>query len=181
MKLTPEYILEQFNNSGKRHLIITGWRRKGKTTLFNKITALISKDGKTLPGLTSYMVPQINVLLRNNLTGQEGIVGIHCPEKAEIGKNMIAYSDGFYSVGIPALKDIMQNGGEWFSMDEIGFLESNELAFQKMLLKAMEEKHLIAVVRKTEKGKVPFIDCLLSREDVYILDLDQYDTTEYWD
>ena len=94
MKLTPEYIIEQFYTSGKKHLIITGWRGKGKTTLFNKIVNILA-EGKTLPGLTSYMIPKHSVMLRDNISQKEAAVGIYCPEKAEIGKNMIPYSDGY--------------------------------------------------------------------------------------
>ncbi|MBE6887824.1 MAG: hypothetical protein E7484_05335 [Ruminococcaceae bacterium] len=180
MKLTAEYILGQFNNSGKKHLIITGWRGKGKTTLFSKIVNIIA-DGKILPGLTSGMVPKQGVMLRDNISGKEAAIGIYCPEKAEIGKNMIPYSDGFYVVGIPAMEYALKCESKWFSMDEIGFLESSEKEFQNAVLKTMEEKHLVAVIRKMEKGKVPFVDDILSREDVYILDLDDYDTSEYWD
>ena len=180
MKLTPEYIIEQFNSSGKRHLLITGWRGKGKTTLFSKIVNIIA-DGGTLPGLTSYMVPKTSVMLRDNITGKEAPVGIYCPEKAQIGKNMIPYSDGFYVVGIPAMEAAAESEGKWFSMDEIGFLESSEKEFQQALLLAMEAKQLIAVIRKMDKGKVPFADNILGRDDVCILDLDDYDTAEYWD
>lgn len=179
MKLTPEYIIQQFSNSGKKHLIITGWRGKGKTTLFNKIVNIIA-DGKNLPGLTSYMVPKQSVMLRDNISGKEGAVGIYCPEKAEIGKNMIPYSDGFYVVGIPAMEYALQCDSTWFSMDEIGFLESSEKEFQSALLGAMASKQLVAVIRKMDKGKVPFADDILSRDDVFILDLDDYDTSEYW-
>ena len=180
MKLTAEYILGQFNNSGKRHLVITGWRGKGKTTLFNKIVNIIA-DGRTLPGLTSYMVPKQSVMLRDNINGSEAAVGIYCPEKAEIGKNMIPYSDGFYTVGIPALEYALKSDSSWVSMDEIGFLESSEKEFQSVLLETMETKHLAAVIRKMEKGKVPFVDNILSRDDIFVLDLDEYDTSEYWD
>ncbi|MBQ7816851.1 MAG: hypothetical protein IJ339_05825, partial [Oscillospiraceae bacterium] len=101
--------------------------------------------------------------------------------KAEIGKNMIPHSDGFYTVGIPALEAVAGSDEEWFAIDEIGFLESSEKEFQNAVLKTMEAKQLVAVIRKMEKGKVPFVDDILSRKDVYILDLDQYDTSEYWD
>ena len=75
----------------------------------------------------------------------------------------------------------LQDESKWFSMDEIGFLESSEKEFQNAVLKTMEAKQLVAVIRKMEKGKVPFVDDILSRKDVYILDLDKYDTSEYWD
>ena len=179
MKLTAENILLQYRQSGKRHLIVTGWRGKGKTTLLKRIVKEISKD--ILPGLTSYMVQKTGVMLRDNITGKEGAIGIYCPEKAEIGKNMIPYSDGFYTVGIPAMEYAADSQSEWVFMDEIGFLESRETEFQQSLLKVMEQKKLVAAVRKEAKGRVPFIDTILSRNDVFIIDLDDYDSSNYWE
>jgi hypothetical protein len=45
----------------------------------------------------------------------------------------------------------------------------------------MESRNLIAVVRKTEKGAVPFIDKILSSEDVFVIDLDEFDNVDYWE
>ena len=176
MKLTVEYFWKQYTDSGKKHLFITGWRGKGKTTLFNRLIAKIASDGEALPGLFSVYIPKTGVMLRNNITKDEAAVGIYCPQKAEIGKNMIPHSDGFYTVGIPAVTAAVQSGSKWFTMDEIGFLESNEKQF-----KLMESQKLIAVVRKTEKGAVPFIDEILSRKDAFVIDLDDYDNDDYWD
>ena len=181
MKLTAEIFWEQYNLSGKKHLLITGWREKGKTTLFNKLVKIISSDNKTLPGLYSVYIPKEGVMLSDNTTKAKAAVGIYCPEKAEIGKNMIPHSDGFYSVGIPALVAAAGSDGEWFSMDEIGFLESNEKQFQQNLLKTMESKKLIAVVRKLEKGIVPFIDRILEDDNAFVIDLDDFDNADYWD
>ena len=179
--MTAEKFWEQYIQSGKKHLLITGWRGKGKTTLFNKLIKIISPIEETLPGLYSVYIPKQGVMLRNNITKAEAAVGIYCPEKAEIGKNMIPYADGFFTVGIPALKAAENNDSEWFTMDEIGFLESNEEQFQQALLKTMESKKLVAVVRKTEKGTVPFIDKILSCNDAFVIDLDDFENDEYWD
>lgn len=181
MKLTPQKVIELYTASGKKHLFITGLRQVGKSTLFNKITPLLSVQGGILPGLTSYMIPQKAVMLKDNLTGREGAVGIHCPEKATIGRTMIPHSDGFFAVGIPALKEAMQSDSRWVSVDEIGFLESGEVEFQQQFFTLMEHKNVIAVIRKTYKGQVPFIDRLMERQDVFVLDLDNFDKTEYWD
>ena len=180
MKFTPELFLQQYTKSGKKHLLITGDRGKGKSTLFNKIIKLID-NGETLPGLTSVYIPKTGVMLKDIITGTEAAVGIYCPEKAEIGKNMIPHSDGFFTVGIPTLESVQKSKTEWFTIDEIGFLESNEIQFQQTLLKTMESKKMLAVVRKTQKCAVPFIDETLSREDAFVIDLDNYDNSYYWD
>ena len=181
MKLTAEIFWQQYTDSSKKHLLITGWRGKGKTTLFNKLIKFICPADTALPGLTSVYIPKEGVMLVDNITEAEAAVGIYCPEKAEIGKNMIPYADGFYTVGISALNSVLNSDSKWFSMDEIGFLESNEEQFQQALLTAMESRNLIAVVRKTEKGDVPFIDKILSRDDAFVIDLDEFDNADYWE
>ncbi|MBR2028144.1 MAG: hypothetical protein IKA10_04015 [Oscillospiraceae bacterium] len=181
MKLTAEIFWQQYIRSGKRHLLVTGWRGKGKSTLFNRLKGFVGCGNRALPGLTSVYIPKTGVMLVDNITKAEAAVGIYCPEKAEIGKNMIPYSDGFYAVGIPALKAVLNSDSKWFSVDEIGFLESREEQFQRALLTAMESRNLIAVVRKTEKGTVPFIDEILSCGDAFVIDLDDYDNADYWD
>ena len=181
MKLTAEIFWDRYINSGKRHLLVTGWRSKGKSTLFNRLTVFVSCGNTALPGLTSVYIPKTGVMLVDNITKAEAAVGIYCPEKAEIGKNMIPHSDGFYTVGIPTLEAVAGSDKEWFAIDEIGFLESIEPQFQQVLLNTMKVKKLIAVVRKTEKGTVPFIDEILSRSDAFVIDLDGYDNADYWD
>ena len=98
MKLTAEIFWQQYTDSGKKHLLITGWRGKGKTTLFNKLIKFICPADTALPGLTSVYIPKEGVMLVDNTTKAEAAVGIYCPEKAEIGKSMIPYSDG--NVGV---------------------------------------------------------------------------------
>ena len=181
MKLTPQFIMEQYYKIGKKHLFITGYRQVGKTTLFNKIIPFIAEDGKILHGLTSYMVPGTAVMLRDNVTGAEGAVGIYCPEKATVGKNMIPGSDGFFAVGIPALERALDSGSRWVTIDELGFLESGEKGFQQAVKAVLDKKQVLAVIRKQEKYTVPFLDELMAREDAYILDLDEYGTDMYWD
>lgn len=181
MKLTPQYIMEQYRRSGKRHLFITGYRQVGKTTLFNKILPIIEEKGKPLHGLTSYMVPKTAVMLRDNITGAEGAVGIYCPEKATVGKNMIPHSDGFFAVGIPAMEKALISESRWVTIDELGFLESGETGFQQAVKDVLDKKQVLAVIRKLEKGKVLFIDELIERDDVFILDLDNYDKEQYFD
>lgn len=181
MKLTPQYILQLYRSGGKRHLFITGFRQVGKTTLFNKIVQLISADGEKLPGLTSYMVPKTAVMLKDNLTLAEGAVGIYCPEKAVVGKNMIPYSDGFFTVGIPAMENALNCESRWVTIDELGFLESGETGFQQAVKAVLDKKQVVAVIRKQQKNTVPFLDELMEREDAFILDLDLYSTEDYWD
>ena len=44
MKRTVESIMKSFQNSGKRHLVLTGNLRSGKTTRFREIVKMFTKD-----------------------------------------------------------------------------------------------------------------------------------------
>lgn len=72
--------------------------------------------------------------------------------------------------GAGALAGCAQGACPWFSMDEIGYLETSSPEYCRALLRAMGQKRLAAVVRKQD---LPFLNALKSREDVWILDLDR--------
>ena len=167
---TPEQALEMLKCNGKRHLLITGDRGVGKSTLFNKIVPLLSENGLFLPGLTSRAIPKKHVVLIENGTEITGIVGVHCPEKAGEGRTMIPASDGFFAVGVPALRRAVESESEWISIDELGFLESREKCFQEAVRECFDRKRVIAVVRK--QPGIPFLAELANREDIFLLDLD---------
>jgi len=169
---SAEEVLEMLKRSGKRHLLLTGGRGVGKSTLFNKIVPLLSENGLFLPGLTSRAIPKKHVVLIENGTETTGIVGVHCPEKAGEGRTMIPASDGFFTVGVPALRRALDSAGEWISVDELGFLESRESSFQEMVRVCFAEKRVVAVLRK--QPGIPFLEELFHREDVFCLDMDGY-------
>lgn len=167
---SPEQVLEMLKCSGKRHLLITGNRGVGKSMLFNRIVPLLSANGLQLPGLTSKAIPKKHVVLFENRTENMGIVGVYCPEKAGEGRTMVPASDGFYSVGVPALQRALHSESEWISIDELGFLESRDTCFQEAVRACFEGKRVIAVLRK--QPGVSFLDELAGREDAFLLDLD---------
>lgn len=107
--------------------------------------------------------------LREN--GQEKSVPIGRFDGSLSGKEnrMVPRPEGFQSLGIPALARCRQAESPWITIDEIGYLETQCPDYQNAILRLMAEKHLAAVVRKQS---LPFLDDLLSREDVFLLDLD---------
>ena len=181
MKLTAEYILRQYTQSGKRHLFITGDRGKGKSTMFGKIYSLLCHNGQKLPGLTSYIVPKTAVVIKDNITGKAGMIGRYCPQKATVGKTMVPDSDGFFTIGIPVLQKAAADESKWVAIDEIGFLETAEPRFQQAVRDVLKQKQVLAVVRKQQKRQVEFLDEIIADPDAYVLDLDDFDTSEYWD
>lgn len=63
----------------------------------------------------------------------------------------------------------MQAAGEWVTIDEIGYLESEHHGYRDAVRGLMQKKRLIVVVRKQD---IPFLKELRNRPDVFVVDLD---------
>ncbi|MBR5794458.1 MAG: NTP transferase domain-containing protein [Anaerotignum sp.] len=168
MKQTENYIWNSFLNSGKKHLILTGTHRAGKTTRFQALCNYLKEAGEPLPGITTYAVPGKEVLLKDNENGQEMKIGVFDPEMK--GSPMRTVKEGFSELGCPALYRMAETKGSWVSIDELGFLESNELSFQAAVRNVFDKKRVLAVLRKQD---ISFLNELKERNDVYLVDLDQ--------
>ena len=163
-RLTADSIWTSFRSSGKRHLLLTGGRGSGKTTLFSKLVPT------GCPGITTWAVPQEGVYLRDNLRGETAQIGRFDPMLPGPENRMQLCEEALAMLGIPALTRCAQVEGDWVSIDEIGYLECSSPAYCSAILQLMERKRLLAVVRKQE---LPFLQALCGREDVFLLDLDR--------
>ena len=76
---------------------------------------------------------------------------------------------GFHAVGIPAVRQYEAGTGEWFTIDEIGYLETGCTDYCDAIRQLMARKRVAAVVRKQE---LPFLRELVQREDAFVVDLD---------
>ena len=162
-QLTAPCIWNSFRSSGKRHLILTGTRGSGKTTL---LKALFPEP---LPGLTTWAEPKRAVYLRDNLSGEKAQVGVFDETLPGPGNQMVPVQVGFTSLGVTTLEQCMESDSQWVSIDEIGYLEARCDAYQKALRMLLERRQAAAVVRKQE---LPFLKELCSREDAFVVDLD---------
>lgn len=161
---TADCIWNSFRSSSKRHLILTGGRRTGKTTLLSRLFP------KPLPGLTTWAEPGKAVYLKKNTSGRTVQVGTYDAGLPGTENKMVLQSDGFLSLGIPALKRCMESDETWVSIDEIGYLEARCEAYHEALYELMEKKQLAAVVRRQD---LPFLRDICRREDVFLVDLDR--------
>jgi len=149
--------------SGKRHLLITGGRGSGKSTLLRLLFP------EALPGITTSATPREAVYLRENTSGQCIKIGIYCEILPGQENKMLPICDGFSALGVQALSRCLSSNSEWITIDEIGYLESCCEEYTEAIRKVMQEKRVAAVVRKQA---LPFLDELLARQDVFIVDLD---------
>lgn len=159
--LTAGAVRRAFEASGRRHLILTGTRKSGKTTLLNSLCP------GTLPGVTTWAVPKSAVYLRDNLTGETAKIGEFDEALPGTENRMRPVTEGFHTVGIPALN--RSSDGEWISVDEIGYLEAECEEYCDALRELFDNRRVIAAVRKQE---ISFLMEILDRDDVFAVDLD---------
>ena len=186
-RLTTDCIWNSFRNSRKRHLLLTGARKSGKSTL------LAGLFPDSLPGVTTWAEPGKAVYLRDNATGRTARIGVYDGSLSGTANQMRICPEGFRGLGNAALQRCAEAQGEWVSIDEIGYLESQynnsdkpftsnprtclkqeesqcTEIYREEIRKLMACKRLLAVVRKQS---LPFLEELSHRGDVFLLDLDQ--------
>ncbi len=154
-RLTAKSLTDAFAASNKKHLIITGSLSSGKSTLFRQLS------GKAVHGFTTKTLPKDKVILTDNFSKAESVIGVYSPK---IGK-MLPNENGFM-LGIKALE---ANCDEIF-IDEIGYLESDNEPFKQAIRNAFDSKKVTAVIRKQD---TVFLKELLSRNDVFVVDLNK--------
>ncbi len=160
---TPGCIWNSFRASGKRHLLLTGGRGSGKTTLLGSLCP------DPLPGVTTWADPGKAVYLREESTGKETVIGLFDSTRPGAENKMQPVSRGLQTLGVDALRRCLQQSGSWVRVDEIGYLELTCPEYCQALRRLFEEKQVLAAVRKQD---APFLNELLHRQDVFVVDLD---------
>ena len=143
--------------------MITGGRGVGKTTLLNELFPY------PLSGITTYAEPKKAVYLNENGTTNEITVGIYDESLPGKENKMRPLAEAFASRGTALLEKLSCCADEWISVDEIGYLETECPEYCNALKMLMERKRVIAVVRKQS---LPFLQLLINRKDVFLIDLD---------
>ncbi len=179
-RAAPKSILRSFQDSHKTHLLITGSRGVGKSTLLNELISLIEQDfpgsKPEFPGFSTRAIPKKRVEIQDRISKKTGTIGMFLGQRSldpAGGCQMTPCPNGFLQVGIPAIRRAMSLKNEdapWAVIDEIGYLETSCRPFLDALLALFDTRPVIAVIRKQS---LPFLDALKSRPDVFVMDLDQ--------
>lgn len=166
--------MTSFRESGKKHLLITGNKKSGKTTVLKEILKdviyLEKYHEKTnIGGIITYAVkddsciPNYVVLSDFNNTDTNGIIA----KRKTDASSLIPIPETFENLGTNILKKYNNSNVDFIVIDEIGYLEVNCLQYQKEIIKSFD-KRVIAVIRKELNS---FTEILIQRQDVFLIDI----------
>ena len=153
-------VLRDIIKNEKRHIFITGSKGIGKSTLLKAALGEITRGLLSFAVWNESTVHPDCVRMVNAESKEEAVIG-----KYENGR-MQAVRVGF-DLGIKAVE--AYDGEGPFVIDEVGFLEENAKEYHNALLKLLDRKRVIAVLRKQD---TKFITLLKSRQDAFLIDLD---------
>lgn len=170
--LDTEAVITFFRMTGRKHIFITGSRGSGKSNLVNNMLKHMS-DSFNL--LQSHRTDTPQVVIKSNLVAdnKEFVIGV--PRTSGInpaskGNNMTIIEDGFINCAIPAIDTHLDTTPErLFVIDELGYLESSCIPFQKAVEKLLDNSHVLAVIRKQS---TEFLNRICNRKDVLVIDID---------
>lgn len=165
MKEISENVVKDYLDSGKRHLVITGERGIGKSTLVSYLL-----NGRTPEGLCSRLVKDddgshpVRVVMKRWGDDSEFVIGL--PE----GGRCRPVKEGFHRAET-FIRQMCDSTGKWFVVDEIGYMESSCPDYCQQLNILFDTKNVLAVLRKDSHD---FLASVRSRRDVFLADLDAY-------
>lgn len=156
--------MNSFLNSEKRHLVITGSRQTGKTTLLRALCP------QRLPGLTTRAIPRKEVLLCENLTENKAVIGVYDQNLPGSENKMRLRQEGFSSLALEALGRCLSSRSDRITIDEIGYLEFGVPEYINALVKLFREKQIFCTVRKQ---MLPFLYKYIPENTLFVVDLDK--------
>jgi nucleoside-triphosphatase THEP1 len=169
VKQLKKSIMKSFGMSGKIHLVITGSKKCGKTTVLNEIL----KDEESYGGIITFAlrddkVPPVCVVLRDindpSVCGKVAVRNNSCT-------GLIPQSCMFDNLGREILRRYADSCTKLIIIDEIGFLESSSEGYQDEIMRCFDKNKVIAVVKKELN---PFTEKIVERDDVFIADIEDF-------
>lgn len=120
------------------HLILTGERGSGKTTLVN----WLDEANGPFPGYRSFKKGD-QTYLRSRQAEEEVLIGVRA------GERMNRIHEGF-AQATELLDHLAQTDAPIVILDEVGYMERHEPAFVEAIIRLAQKKRLLLVVRRDE-------------------------------
>ncbi len=165
IKELKKRVMKEFKSSKCIHLILTGSIGIGKTTLLNAITA----DFDSISGIRSRLDIKED-LSRDIVLSEMGSDKIHRVARFG-GERMEVVDDFFNTTGCEILKKHLENGHEYFLIDEVGPIDGSSMSYMNLLEKIFDSKKVFAVMKKSASALHSILE---NRSDYLVIDLDDY-------
>lgn len=153
--------------SRKRHLLITGSKGIGKTTLLKEIL----KDYDNFGGIRTYVTRGDDGLLETVILEDILDNNVNVIIGKRIDNIMNPVVEGFENKGLEILKKYNSSTKDTIIIDEIGFLELEAINYQTEILLLFEKKDMIVSLRKDNNS---LINKIIRYKDTFLVDLDRY-------
>lgn len=160
----------KYLNQNDRHLLLTGSRGAGKSTLMRQLAGWQGgADGILTQAVRQPDGSAMEVQLRRMGREEFCIIGKGGPQ------GMQPVKAGF-TRGAELLRQCREQHAGLLVIDEIGFLEQQQVEFLQEIWNCFEKTRVWAVLRK---GEYPFQQRLKARGDVWVVDLDHWQEIEW--
>lgn len=160
-RLEAQSVWEIYAQSGMRHLLLTGSRGAGKSSVLEKLPL-----PPQTPRLVTRAVPGKGIWMQAETKIQ---IGKFTPETdARAGNRMKPLREGL-SRAAESVRTAAGSRAEYALLDEIGYLESENAEYGEALDALFRQKRVMAAVRKQ---LLPFLQRQLERPEALVVDLD---------
>lgn len=157
-----------------RHLVITGVRQIGKSTLANRYLA---ERGVEYAGYRTKVREWTAVgpiyEMEELLTGQRQ------PISRLDGDKIVGIAETFDEFGAEVVRRGIASDAPVLLLDEIGRFERSSPRFLSALMESFSGKQQVVAVLKQEK--LPYLDAIKAREDILLVDLDTMPREAAWE
>lgn len=156
-----------------RHLVITGARTIGKSTLADRYLA---ERGAHFAGYRTKVREQTVVGPIYEL--EELVSGKRQPISRLEGDHIAGIPETFDTFGAEVIRRGIASGAPVLLLDEIGRFERNSLRFLLAVMEAFSEVQQVVAVLKQEN--LPHIEAIKAREDILLVDMDTMTREDAW-
>jgi len=163
----------------KKNIFLTGERRVGKSTLLNKLLdgSSFSVAGfKTLPHFSG---DERDGFYFQSMLNGEADLNCHFISRKTSQNAWLSVTETFENQGVENLKKSLKAKPDIILMDELGFLESQALNFQKHVKQCLDST--IPVLGVIKLFRTPFLDSIRERKDVNIIEVTPLNREKIYD